>query len=1424
MKSSIVNKRHIHLIETEEDYQLLKSLIENPSNKTIGYDTETTGLDYIHDHIVGFCFGVGSPIEGYYIPVRHVIGNNFPVEYGLDLIRYCLESKKTLLMCNKVFDITMTEKEGVYFPFNAKIMDVQIMAHLVTQEKFPSLKKSVSKYLKYKVVEFSEAAKNSEEEKNYNAGDTNPEQFYLYAAADPVYTVDLGRFLWKEYPYIRKIFPIDNIAAEAVRRISKNVIHLDYSVIRKELEHEEALLREDKLRCFQIAGYEFNPASNRQKGEALSRFVVLTKKTKSGKDFQVNDEILEGIDHPLAEALVSFSKRRKYISSYLTPLLATEGTPVRIHYGMVAAPTGRMASGTYRGNSFYAPLNVMSIPKVSKKRYIHPDPVLGYILNDNPEGAIGQQKTKAGLRDAFIAPEGYVVVTADFCLDPNVLVQTRTGLKEMRLLKDGEEVLTPKGFKKCINPHYTGNHQVYKLVTSYYELRCSGEHKVVVMMSDRYVWKEVKNLRPDELVFIINSNGEKEFTPFIVQKTDEVIEMMDMTVEDVHCFYANGILVHNCGEELRIVTNMSGERVFADAILNGKDLHMETAKTMFGVASEEQRDHVKTINFASLYGANEYTLSKKLKIPVESAKHMLDIYKKSLSALTRWKEWIVKQGKKTGFVFTYYGRPRTVYQYFKSSDRSMQGFAERTCYNSPIQGAVTVSQRVHTDHGYLTMREIVDMSNNIPLDGTTAHPSLKIWTGYSYQPFGLFDHRKGQTKRVTFSDGSSVDVNLNHIFKSISDEGIGDIHIHQLKVGDYIQQPYFEAVQFSEKPWTPLQYYLAGRYLGDGYYSNGIIRMTCSISEVPSLYSIIPEEWRSKTKYYLVNDNYDKDIVSSYPGTIIKVINKRGNSAEVPILAKYSSFLGEMGFKRSNAHSKRIPSSIFSSSLEQRANFIKGFFDSDGSKTQDQFSWHLCQYDLLKDLQLLLRTCGIRSKIKSSKSDSSYLLYVHDSDKFADLIHTERKSKTTRCYGRTQDYCITPKFMSLAFITWWDENGYGLMKSLNLSKEQQARNYGIIYKLRKNKPVGLSTFYHLSEQLGYVQDIKCYYSKVVSIEDVEEERALCPCLWDESHQYEANGILHHNCIPSSTFIPLDDSVVRLSSVLGQKCLFSDGKYGIVSGRGSSTILYDVFTKSGDFCRVDSNHKLITKSNGEYRTILVQDVYKKSICLSPLRWRMTNPLRFLTVKRPKKHILIQSQHTKVMRTSKLIASFWRCYLSHSKFRIEHKRALDVRALADLCGFNLKYKGSYYVLSLNRPKKSKVTTVIPRVENVPIASATMDGIQIYPAQGFLNKNTGADVMRILLTKLQNEVETNPEFRENVIIGWPVHDEVNSYVKLNYIHDYFYKIKEFMTIKHDNWIVPLEAEIGIGYSWGTCFDVTEVTKDNKLVLPDKYKTETK
>lgn len=38
--------------------------------------------------------------------------------------------------------------------------------------------------------------------------------------------------------------------------------------------------------------------------------------------------------------------------------------------------------------------------------------------------------------------------------------------------------------------------------------------------------------------------------------TDELIDTCDITVKDVHCYYANGILVSNSGQELRLPTNL----------------------------------------------------------------------------------------------------------------------------------------------------------------------------------------------------------------------------------------------------------------------------------------------------------------------------------------------------------------------------------------------------------------------------------------------------------------------------------------------------------------------------------------------------------------------------------------------------------------------------------------------------------------------------------------------------------------------------------------------------------------------------------------------------------------------------------------------------------------------------------------------------
>ena len=56
------------------------------------------------------------------------------------------------------------------------------------------------------------------------------------------------------------------------------------------------------------------------------------------------------------------------------------------------------------------------------------------------------------------------------------------------------------------------------------------------------------------------------------------IDMVDIEVEDEHCFYCNSILTHNCSfdyaaEELRIAANLSREPNWVDAFVHGDDIH-----------------------------------------------------------------------------------------------------------------------------------------------------------------------------------------------------------------------------------------------------------------------------------------------------------------------------------------------------------------------------------------------------------------------------------------------------------------------------------------------------------------------------------------------------------------------------------------------------------------------------------------------------------------------------------------------------------------------------------------------------------------------------------------------------------------------------------------------------------------------------------
>ena len=83
-------------------------------------------------------------------------------------------------------------------------------------------------------------------------------------------------------------------------------------------------------------------------------------------------------------------------------------------------------------------------------------------------------------------------------------------------------------------------------------------------------------------------------------------------------------------QELAILTQMSKEKAFLDAILNNRDLHKMSAALVFDVPEAEvtkkQRKFAKTVTFSLVYGTSAYGLGKSLKIPTREAEDLMNKY------------------------------------------------------------------------------------------------------------------------------------------------------------------------------------------------------------------------------------------------------------------------------------------------------------------------------------------------------------------------------------------------------------------------------------------------------------------------------------------------------------------------------------------------------------------------------------------------------------------------------------------------------------------------------------------------------------------------------------------------------------------------------------------------------------------------------
>jgi hypothetical protein len=228
------------------------------------------------------------------------------------------------------------------------------------------------------------------------------------------------------------------------------------------------------------------------------------------------------------------------------------------------------------------------------------------------------------------------------------------------------------------------------------------------------LWRPTKLTPPREAVYAVRS----------VEKADDAY-VYDFTVNGIHAFVANGMMVHNtiprpsdpsrpgydpfedgavirgaivaapgnkvvvCDfsqAELRVLAALSHEPFLLQAYRDGRDIHSEVAIAMYGPDySKEQRVMCKMFNFSYVYGGNEYSFAEDAGLPVSIARQFVRDYDKAMPVAKQWKADQFMQMKRDGYVSTFFGRRRR----FPLITPENQDDARKASVHAPVAGTAS---------------------------------------------------------------------------------------------------------------------------------------------------------------------------------------------------------------------------------------------------------------------------------------------------------------------------------------------------------------------------------------------------------------------------------------------------------------------------------------------------------------------------------------------------------------------------------------------------------------------------------------------------------------------------------------------------------------------------------------------------------------
>lgn len=372
-------------ILTEEQFNLWLAKIDAAALTAI--DTETDSLDEMVAQIVGISLSVQVG-EAAYIPLRHE-GMDVPEQLSMDWVLAQLKpwlenADKKKLGQHIKYDQHVLANHGITVRGYAH--DTMLQSYVLEVHRPHNLTSLALRHVNRTGITYEELCGKGKGQIPF--AQVPVDKAAAYSCEDSDQTLDVHGVLWPQIqanPGLLHVYELEMQTSEALFRIERNGVRIDAGALARQSNDLGTRILQLENEAYEIAGQPFNLASPKQLGEIFfdKLGMPVVKKTATGAR-STDEEVLEKLaeDYPLPAKLLEHRSLSKLKGTY-TDKLAQMALPrtgrVHTHYAQAVAVTGRLSSN---------------------------DPNLQNIPVRTPEGR--------RVREAFVAPEGKLIASADY--------------------------------------------------------------------------------------------------------------------------------------------------------------------------------------------------------------------------------------------------------------------------------------------------------------------------------------------------------------------------------------------------------------------------------------------------------------------------------------------------------------------------------------------------------------------------------------------------------------------------------------------------------------------------------------------------------------------------------------------------------------------------------------------------------------------------------------------------------------------------------------------------------------------------------------------------------------------------------------------------------------------------------------------------